>query len=178
MINKKKAQVWVETVIYTLIGLTIMGTLLFAANPQIEKIKDKGIIQQTIVALDEIDKKISEVEQNAGSIGIIDLKINKGELKINSKNDSIEYTLENTRLKLSEPGVDIKDGNIFIRTDTYGSRFKVTLRTNYSNSLNITYKGTEEEKILTAGANSYKIQMENMELGDTTLKTNINFDIL
>jgi hypothetical protein len=178
MVDKKRAQVWVETVIYTLIGLTIIGTLLFAANPQIEKIKDKGTIQQTIVALDEIDKKISEVEQNAGSIGIVDLKINKGKLKINSENDSIEYILENTRLKLSQPGMDVKDGNIIIRTDEYGSRFKITLRVDYNNSLNITYKGTEEEKTLTAGANSYKIQMENMELGEVSSKTNIDFGIL
>jgi hypothetical protein len=179
MVNKKKSQVWVETVIYTLIGLTIMGTLLFAANPQIEKIKDKGTIQQTIAALDEIDNKISETEQmGPGNIRIVDLKINKGRLEINSENNSIEYILENTRLKLSEPGMDINDSNLVIRTDNYGARFRITLKMDYNNSLNITYQGKEEKKILTPGANSYKIQMDNAELDATNPKTNIDFNIL
>jgi len=37
----KRAQVWVETVIYTLIGLSIMGVVLAVAIPKINETKDK-----------------------------------------------------------------------------------------------------------------------------------------
>ena len=46
--NKKRGQIWVETVIYTLIGLTIIGLLLAVSKPQIDKQKDKALIEQKI----------------------------------------------------------------------------------------------------------------------------------
>ena len=73
-----KAQVWVETAIYTLIGITIIAILLATLTPQIDKIKDKGIIQQTIDAMNVLDNKISEVSQSPGSVGVVKLTIGKG----------------------------------------------------------------------------------------------------
>ena len=45
-INQKRAQVWVETVTYTLIGLTIIGLLIAGIKPKIEESRDKSIINQ------------------------------------------------------------------------------------------------------------------------------------
>ena len=43
-----KSQVWVETAIYTLIGLTIITIIMSIALPQIEKMKEKAIITAAI----------------------------------------------------------------------------------------------------------------------------------
>ena len=45
--REKRAQVWVETVIYTLIGLVIMGLLIGVTTPKIKEMNDKIILGQT-----------------------------------------------------------------------------------------------------------------------------------
>ena len=55
---ESKAQIWVETVIYTLIALAIMGLLLALIKPTIEEKKDKAVIEQSKLILDDINKKI------------------------------------------------------------------------------------------------------------------------
>ena len=86
-------QIWVETAIYTLIGLTIIGIILSIATPEIEKIKERSIISQTIEALNNLDGEIQKVSQSEGNVKIIDFKITKGKLDINSKDKKIIYTI-------------------------------------------------------------------------------------
>lgn len=175
---RKKAQIWIETAIYTVIGLTIIAILLTVVTPQIEKTKDSGIVKQTSTAMNIIDNKISEIGQSAGNIRIIDFKISKGKLEINSQEDFIRYSLENTKLELSQPGEEIRNGNIYMKTEKKGSKFDIFLTRYYNESLNITYAGIEENKVLQAGAVSYRIQIENV--GDSLIsgKTHIDFNIL
>ena len=177
----KKAQIWVETAIYTLIGLTIIAILLSIAMPQIDKIKDKSVIKQTIEALNDLDNKLLEIEQSPGNVRVVNFKVGKGKLEINPVIDTIIYTLENTKLELSEPGKVIPEGPIFLETEEYGSNFNILLYMIYSDRLNITYGGSDENiKTLQAGVTSYKIQIENMgstsTLGDAII--NIDFNIL
>lgn len=178
MLKKNKvAQVWVETAIYTLIGLTIIAILLAVATPQIDKIKDQGVIDQTLTALDELDDKISETEQTPGSIRIVDLRLVRGRLEINSSNDSITYILENTRLELSEPGELIQEGDIYLKTEEYGSRFNIRLLVDYGR-VNLTYEGDEKSKILHGGTSPHKLQIKNVDVQDVDQKTNIDISIL
>jgi len=178
MFGKKRGQVWVETAIYTLIGLTVIAILISVASPQIEKIKNKGVVEQTIVALNTLDNKISEVEQAPGNIRIVDFRIAEGSLEINSTNDLIKYTLENTRLELSEPGEEVREANMILKTEEYGSRFNIIIIREYSSKINITYGGAEKSKLLQAGTTPYKIQIENVgDIGPDD-KTHIDFDLL
>ena len=55
---RKDGQVWVETVIYTLIGLAIIALVLTAALPKINAKKDEMMIEQSIEALGNIDSKV------------------------------------------------------------------------------------------------------------------------
>ena len=114
--KSRHSQIWVETAIYTLIGLTIIAILLSVAVPQVDKIKDKGIILQTENALNELNRKILETTETPGNVRIIYLKLAKGRLEINSENNSIDYVLENTRLKLSEVGEKINEGDLILET--------------------------------------------------------------
>ncbi len=175
---KNKAQVWVETVVYTLIGLTIIAIILSMAMPQIDKMKDKAIIEQTVVAMNTLDNKISYVEQTSGSVGIVNFKIAKGKLEINSVNNSIKYILEDTKLEGSEPGVEIPpQGNIILLTEKMASRFRISLTMNYKN-LNITNDGGDPIKTLHAGATPYKISIENKEVSTTAQNTTLEFSVI
>ena len=59
-VKNKLGQIWVETVIYTLIGIAIIGIVLAIAQPKIEAKKDEVIIEQAIESLGNIDEKIGE----------------------------------------------------------------------------------------------------------------------
>jgi len=157
--KSKYAQVWVETAVYTLIGLTLIAVIISMATPQIQKIKDKSVIEQTISAMNTLDDKILEVQQTEGSRSKVIFKISKGRLEINSKDDFIKYVLENTKLEASEPGVEIKQGNIILKTEKTGARYNIILLMNYS--LDIVNKNNEDVKILQSGATPYNIWIEN-----------------
>ena len=175
----KKAQVWVETAVYTLIGLTIIGILLAIVTPQIEKIKDKSLVEQTITALNQLDTKIQETEQTGGNIRIVDFKITKGTIEIipddliESTPAKIIYTLENTKLELSQPDEEIQEGNIKIITEEFGARYKITLTLEYPN-LHLTYNNQDTPKILQPGSQPHKIKIEN--IGDQSVDENIHID--
>tara|TARA_Y100000310_G_C20559482_1_gene752308 strand:+ start:33 stop:572 length:540 start_codon:yes stop_codon:yes gene_type:complete len=176
--KKKRAQVWVETAIYTLIGLTIIAILLAAANPQIEKIKDKSILSQTAEAMNLLDNKISEVEQAAGNSREIRFTVAKGKLKIIAEENLIQYVLEDTRLKLSEPEIVVKEGEIFILTKERGSRFDVFLTMNYTNRINMTFNNEEITEVLQAGTTPYRIVVENIGDNLPTEDTHIDFNLI
>jgi len=173
-----KSQIWIENVIYILIGLTIIAVLLSLAYPQIEKIKDRGIITQTLSAMDVLDGKISEVEQAGGRIGKVVFKIAKGRLEIDSTSNSIEYILEDTRLEASEIGVPIEQGNFILLTEKYGGRFKISLKKEYNN-LDITFdESIDKLGVLQAGSVPYSIFIENV--GDNVVEdpTHLDFKVV
>ena len=57
IVNTKKSQVWVETVIYTLIGLSIIGILLAVLKPTVESTKDRLMIEQIIESKNREDNE-------------------------------------------------------------------------------------------------------------------------
>lgn len=160
LLKCKRSQIWVETAIYTLIGLTIITIILAIANPQIEKIKDRSAVMQARQALETLDNKISEVEQSIGSVSVPQIVIGKGKVIINATNDSIRFVLEDTNLEFSQIGTNIREGNFIVITDRHGTKFNVIL-TRYYKGINITYDGAERDIFLEPGAVPYKIRMEN-----------------
>lgn len=172
----KRGQIWIETAIYTLIGLVIIGIVLSIATPQIDKIRDQGIIEQTISALNVLDVKILETAQaGPGNIRVIDFKISKGRIEIDAENDFIIYTLDNTRLELSEPGIEVKEANLLLMTEAQGRRFKVTLKLKYDN-FNLTNSNNEIIETLQASTTPYRIQIENV--GDNKIDEKTHIDIV
>jgi len=168
----KKSQVWVETAIYTLIGLTIIGILLAVANPQIQKIQDRGMLTQATQSLNDLDQKVSYISQSPGNIAVPQINVGKGKFIINSSNDSISYVLDNTLLEYRQVGSNIKEGNLVIKTEKYGKNFNVYI-TRYYSGINITYnKDDKVDKFLESSPIPYKIRMENRG------NNNIDFNII
>ena len=178
----QRSQIWVETAIYTLIGLTLIAITLSIATPQINKIREKAIIDQTSFVLSEMNKEILKVSEVAGNVRIINFKILKGKLEINSNENKITYILENTDVKISEPNkpnsptlVVIKEGDLSIKTIESGKKYNIYLELDYNDILDLTYDNNEQTKLFYGGGTTYKIKIENV--GDNVVGENVHIDV-
>ncbi|RMD45285.1 hypothetical protein D6829_02715 [Candidatus Pacearchaeota archaeon] len=157
----KRGQVWVETVIYTLIGLAIIGIVLALVKPKIDEKKDIAAIEQAIDSLNILDSKIFEIQTIPGNKRVVTLKIGKGDLLIDAENDAITWELE-SNTQYSEVGSIIKIGDLNVLTKIDGNLWKVYIQANYS-SINLTYNGVDKTtQVLSAAKNPYKITLENV----------------
>ena len=173
MKQKKKGQVWVETVIYTLIALVMIGAVLAFAVPKVQQIQDKAIIEQSINSINDINNVVlSVVQGGAGNKRIVEANIKKGLLKIDGVNDKIDFEME-TGYVYSEPGKNINLGDIQALTEKVTGAYKVTLTASYN--YNITYNGNDEEKIIDQSPTPYKIIIENK--GDVSGNTWIDINL-
>jgi len=173
---KKRGQIWVETVIYTLIAFAMIGLVLAFAKPEIERIQDKAIIEQSIQVMEDIDITITELVQGgSGNKRLIELKIKEGVLKIDSGNDKILFELEGKHT-YSEPGVEITEGNLKIYTKQQGKLNFVNITRNYSGTYNITYDGTDDLKSISKAPTPYNILISNNGK-DASEKIIINIEI-
>lgn len=177
--DKKKAQVWVETVIYTLIALVIIGLFLSFAKPKVEEIQDKAIIDQSVDMLEGLNQKIEVmVEGGAGNKRVVDIGLRKGTLFIDGVNNQLRLEID-SRYTYTQPGADGSDGtyvevgnNVIATTKQLGKTSVVTLISNYS-QYNVTYGGASTIKDIGRSSTPYKTSLENK--GQSTGKTQIDF---
>jgi len=170
---KIKAQIWVETVIYTVIGLAIIATVLAIATPSINKYKDEIVIEQTISDLNELNGLILELRDwGLGNKREADFTIKKGNLVVDGSGNNITYTMERTGLKFSEPGEDAVQGDIVVRTEKVGRKYQVSLTINYDD-IDLTFNGGNNIKKFTHAPAPYKLFIEN----NGTLGDKIQIDI-
>ncbi len=170
----KQAQIWIETVIYTLIAFVLIATVLAFVKPKIDEIQDNAIIEQSISMVNSIDSTIMEIIQGgSGNKRKVEVGIKKGELKIDGSGDSLVFEMESNFL-YSEPGKDISQGNLIIRTDEQGDLNFVSIKRVYAD-YNITFNGNDELKALTKSAVPYNIFITNK--GKENEKWVINFEL-
>ncbi len=157
--NKTKAQVWVETVIYTLIGLSVIGILLGFAVPKINEAKDKAVIEQSISVLEGVDGKIYEVQGTKWNKRVVDLRISRGKLVIDGTNDDI-YWIMDSKNRFSEPGTEIPFGKtIKVLTEEKGDAWSVRLKIHYE--INLTVNGVDSSIEIISAETPYSLNMEN-----------------
>ncbi len=154
-----KGQVWIETVMYTLIAFVLIGLVLTFARPKIQELQDKALIEQSVTMLKEIESIILTMGV-AGNQRIIELGIKKGELRIDAFNDKIIFEMESA-YTYSEPGEVISDGNLFVYTQKKGNINIVNLTRDYSSSYDLKYNGLEELGTLTKSSVPYRLLLKN-----------------
>ena len=157
--NGKRGQVWVETVIYTLIAFALMGLVLAFVVPKIEETQDKGIIEQSVGVLQDIDSLIRNLG-GPGNQRTPEIGLNKGSLTIDGINDTIFFTIE-SKYQYSQPGEAINIGKIVVNTEEQGEDNIVTLTLDYSGQYNLTHEDKEEEKVLTRAPTPYRVLISN-----------------
>jgi hypothetical protein len=164
---KKSGQVWIETVLYTLIGLTLIGLALGFIMPQINAAKDRATVEQAINSLGAFDAKINEViETGTGNIRQIEFYMSKGDLEIVSSSyaqtniSEIRMTLGDLSKPYSEPGVEINVGRIKVNSSTGQKTSSVLLRALYP-LVNITYDKSDVDRKFASAPTPYKFSIEN-----------------
>lgn len=175
MIKQKKGHVWVETVLYTLIGLAVIGLLLAVARPKIAETQDDFVVKQTINALNELDNKILEVKQAVGNRRVLDLQLSKGSMIIDVPKNIVYWKLESSGYMLSEPGAQAYIGKIAVLTTKNANKYDITLSLNYSGKLIFYLDGENKSVTMQPTKTPYKIVVEN--IGDQDSKSKIGLSI-
>lgn len=158
---KKRGQVWVETVIYTLIAFSMIALVLSFAKPKIEELQDKALTERAIASLTEINKKLTEVTQGgAGNKRLIPLEIKKGSLIFEGEENEIYFTLESS-YAYSQPGTELQVGSILAKTETLGSEYFIELKLNASKYYDIQFNEEEKKEVLEKAGVPYKIFITN-----------------
>ncbi len=173
--KNRGGQIWVETVIYTLIGFSLMGLVLAFVIPKIEETRDRGIIEQSIGVLQDIDSLIRNLG-GPGNQRIIEIGINKGSMTIDAEDNKIFFEME-SRYSYSQPGKNVDIGKIIANTKEKGKINIVTLTLGYNGEYNITYKGQEENKTLSKAPIPYSLSISDKG-GDSSGKTVINMEVI
>lgn len=162
--KSKRSQIWIETVIYTLIAFIMIGLVLGYVKPKIEELQDKAVIEQSVSMLETIDTTILTLG-GTGNQRIIELGVKKGEFKIDATEDKLIFETE-SKYEYSEPEKAIHDGNIEIITKEQSKEYIVTLTLDYSGAYDITYDDSDELKTISKSPTAYKLIISNKGVGD------------
>lgn len=156
----RSGQIWVETVIYTLIGLALIGVVLAILTPQIREFRDRSVIEQTIESLNTFDSKIVEILDAPGNKRKITLSLDRGIIIVDSINDEIRYILDESNVRYSEPGIELGLGRVNVLTEELTETYKITLTVPYT--YNLTYDGADRpEETFSPVAIPYEFFVEN-----------------
>ena len=139
---RRKGQVWIETVIYTLIGIALIGLVLAILTPKIKEFRDRSVSEQTIESLNVFDSKIIDVLDAPGNKRKVSMSLERGLIFIDSSRNEIRYVLDEANVLYSEPGVSLDVGRINILTNKNTDSYKITLTINYI--YNITFDGKDK----------------------------------
>jgi hypothetical protein len=173
--KNRLGEIWVETIIYTLIAFVLIGAVLAIAQPKIEQIQDKAFIEQSAGVIKEIDNLLFSLEQGGvGNKRLIELGIKKGSLKIDGENDLLFFEIDSSYM-YSEPGANIFEGDIIIHTRKKADAYVVNISQNYPN-YNITLGAKDEIKILNKASTPYQLLISHNGK-DSSNKIIINFEI-
>src|SRR4030043_358670 len=170
--NKRSrlAQVWIETVIYSLIAFVMIGLVLSFARPKIEELQDRAVLQQSTEMMKEIDSTILTIGA-PGNQRVLEIGIKEGVLKIDCPNDKMIFEMESKSV-YSEPGKPVNDGNIIVLTEKKTGYNLVTLTRDYGeDGYDLKFEGDNNElKVISKASTSYKLSILNEgEMDDKTV---------
>lgn len=172
MSKGKKSQVWIETVVYTLIGLAIITLVLAVVKPKIDEAKDKAVIGQTIDVLNAIDMQIKDIRY-LGEVRLLpDITIKRGVMNILPDKSLINFVIDDSSYQYSQLNKTINVGVISVLTEKLPKANKVTLTLNYS-QYNITYNGLKQDHTLQKASQVYRLAVNNK--GTFNGKINLDF---
>ena len=133
--TKRGAAVWVSAILYFGIGIVIITILLTAGLPVINKLKDKNVVIQSKQVMHTLDENIRDViREGPGSQRVVTVNLKKGELEVDDGNDLVRWTYRNSNVLISEPGIDVREGRLNVRTEEalQGDKYDITITIYYS----------------------------------------------
>ena len=175
---KKRGQIWVETVIYTLIAFALIAAVLAFVKPKIQELQDKTVIEQSITLMKGIDSAIREIVQHgAGNKRELEITIKDGSLVFDARNNKIIFEMD-TNYLYSEVGKEIPEGDLIILTTETSGGYHIKIEKDYSlENYNLKFEGEDTSKTITKGATSYTLFFSNKgeDANSGKLKIDIGF---
>lgn len=173
--KERKGQIWIESVLYTLIGLTLIGITLSFVMPRINAAKDNSIVEQSIQSLSVFEGKIDSVIENGqGNARNADLTLKKGYLLVaDADSDSLSIVLEDFGEPYSEPGVPIKIGRLEVLTEEDQGDYKATVRLPYNDVVDIVFENGESEKRYNSASIPHRFSFVNQGINPSSGKYEI-----
>ena len=161
--KNKTGQVWIETVLYTLIGLALIGLTLTFIMPKINEAKDRSLIEQTITSLNLFDERISIVlDGGPGNVRFLDFTMKRGEFYIDGEKDEIRFVINDVKKPYTEPEKDVNvSGRVSARTDKMQKGYNITLNIPYKALADIKYNENDDNEKITAAPTSYRFEISN-----------------
>lgn len=161
--KKLAGQVWIETVIYTVIGISLIAMVLAFVTPKVAQAKDKLAIEQSIRSLQEMDERMQDVmSKGDGNRRTLDFALKRGILAFNASGDTVVLTIIDVNKPYSEIGVPIKIGSVSVLSTRRAKNNMVAL--SIKSPYDLTYQGENkgDMKQLTASAIPYVLSIENV----------------
>ncbi len=155
----KKAQIWIETALYTLIGIVLIGLVLGFVSPKIQESKDRILLDQTMLSLNNLNKNIDITSNN---VRVFPVQIKKGELFIDSKEDKITFKLDNILKAPTEEGYTIENGIVKVLSTKGKKYYSVNLTLDYKAIFDIKVNNREELLRLNSAPAPYKLSISNL----------------
>lgn len=174
LLKNKGGQVWVETVIYTLIAMVMIGLVLTFVQPKIMELSDRTTVQQSISMMGNINDIILSLSQSsAGNTRKVEINLRAGMLTIDGTNEKIIFNLEKSHYQLSEPNqADVYYGDILIYTQTFNDLNNISMTLDYD-EYNLTYQGADSVGTITKASTPYNLFISN----NNGAKVNIDFNL-
>jgi type II secretory pathway pseudopilin PulG len=149
-------------VLYTLIGLALIGMVLAFVLPKINASRDKILVEQAITSISDLDLKMNEVLKSEGNIRNVEFTIRKGALYVNAKENKIIFVLDGLNGLYSEPDVEISNGNVKIITTKGQKTNSVNLTLQYAGFTLKNGDDSDLKKYNTASV-PYRLQIKSEE---------------
>ncbi len=174
LMKNRRAQVWVETVIYTLIAMVMIGLVLTFVQPKILELSDRSTVQQSISMMNDInDVILSLLQSGAGNVRKVGINLKAGTLIIDGVSDKIIFSLEKSHYQLSEPNQqDVYYGDILVYTHQINDLNTINMTLDYS-QYNLTYQGADAIGTITKASTPYDLFISNND----GAKVNIDFSL-
>lgn len=159
--KNNQAQVWIETVLYTVVILAIIAIVLSFTIPKINEGKDKLVIEQSITALKNLDRSIYDAARQTGNIRIVEFSLKRGNLHFYPNRGNITLTIGGLTSIYSEDGQVVYDGEVEMISTSGAKSNSINLTISYPANLPIQYKGKNDYVKINPSSLPYRFSIEN-----------------
>ncbi|MBN2422193.1 hypothetical protein JXB41_03115 [Candidatus Woesearchaeota archaeon] len=163
---KRKSQVWVSAILYTLVATIALVLILEAGIPILERLKDTTTFSKTKDALLNLDEHINEVaSEGEGAQRIVNLEIKEGKLIIAENQINWEFETDN---RIVDPRTSQRFGNLIITSNA-------NVQTTETDEIYI-LKTTIEDDSFSAKINKIGTESSWQEINTSGLIDSISFN--
>ena len=188
--ENKLGQIWIETALYLLIGISLIGIFLAFATPKIQEQKDKVFFESSLESMRDLDNAILELRRTGvGNQKKVDFLIRQGQLRIEADNsaegddDALVLIVDESKYAASEVGsptsVDVPGTNLEVFTQKHGDGYRIEISRYFDEDVfDLTY-GSSGEDILREfnyAPTPYTFILKNMGRTTTGVPLEININ--